>query len=264
MGKSENKKSVFLSHASTDKEDLINPFVKSLRKNGISYWLDSAEISWGESITKNVNKGLINSDYVIVFLSKNFIGRNWTETELMAALNLENSEGRSIVLPIIIGNANEILLNYPLLRDKSYMNWDQGIEFIIKELKKLIGNEEEVNLISVNVLGTNHSVLVNLKLAITFLEKMYHHNVYYPEYVKKELNQSGFLVEILKDDSEIDIHGIKIKKMEPKLWGVDGIYAFAIARVLLKLVTGNTVQSRYYAGVGYNYRQIIEDLKQHV
>jgi hypothetical protein len=130
-------KDVFLSHATADKDNYVRPFAKELDRRSISYWLDEAEVLWGDKISTKINEGLKLSDFVVVFLSDGFVGRNWTEAELASALNRENSEGRTVVLPVIIGEAKELLANYPLLRDKSYLRWDIGVSAIADELQRL-------------------------------------------------------------------------------------------------------------------------------
>ena len=84
-----------------DKDGYILPFVRELKRRKITYWLDKAEINWGERISASINEGLQQSHFVVVFLSKSFVGRDWTETELSAALNRENSEGRTVVLQMV-------------------------------------------------------------------------------------------------------------------------------------------------------------------
>ena len=73
-------KQVFLSHATADKERYVIPFAKKLDEVGISYWLDEAEIKWGDKIGQKINDGLSKSSFVVVFLTGSFFGRNWTET----------------------------------------------------------------------------------------------------------------------------------------------------------------------------------------
>ena len=90
------KKDVFLCHTSEDKKRYVTPFVKGLKKEGITYWVDKAEIKWGENIIKRINDGLEISRFVVVFLSQNFIGGHWAEKELMSALSKENT---SVVIP---------------------------------------------------------------------------------------------------------------------------------------------------------------------
>ena len=131
------RKDVFLSHANADKENYVRPFAMELDRRQISYWLDEAEIRWGEKISAKINEGLRRADYVIVFLSDAFVGRNWTEAELGSAINRENSEGRTVVLPIIIGEAQRLLAHYPLLRDKAYLHWEAGIPAIADALQSL-------------------------------------------------------------------------------------------------------------------------------
>lgn len=128
------KRQIFLSHASEDKESYVYPFAAKLKQAGITYWLDDAEIKWGEQIAGKINNGLAISEYVVVFLSKAFVGRNWTESELFAALSLENEAGRLVVLPIIIGDSKEILSDYPLLKSKKYKKWDDGIDLLVAEI----------------------------------------------------------------------------------------------------------------------------------
>ena len=127
----------FLSHAHADKKTYVLPFARELDRRRISYWLDEAEIAWGEKITTKLNDGLERSEFVIIFLSDAFVGRNWPEAELAAALSKENAEGRTLVLPIIIGEASKLLARYPLLRDKRFLSWDLGPAGIADELQAL-------------------------------------------------------------------------------------------------------------------------------
>ena len=129
---------VFLCHASVDKSAFVHPLVESLEKRGITFWLDEAEVAWGDSITNRINQGLGQSRYVVVFLTDNFMGRHWPEAELGSALNRENSDGQTIVLPLICSNPEDILPNYTLLADKLYLLWNRGPEFLADRLGDLL------------------------------------------------------------------------------------------------------------------------------
>jgi hypothetical protein len=144
----ETARKAFLSHAHADKADYVFPLAHELDKRRVSYWLDEAEIPWGERITTKINEGLERSEFVVIFLSDAFVGRNWPEAELAAALSRENAEGRTLVLPIIIGEAAQLLTRYPLLRDKRYLKWDMGASAIADELQRLASHkwsEDELN-----------------------------------------------------------------------------------------------------------------------
>jgi len=135
----EDKRDVFLCHASEDKAGVVRPLFQGLKNAGISSWFDEAEIPWGHSITQTINKGLGISRYVIVVLSRAFLSKNWTQRELNAVLNQEASTGDVRVLPLVVGDAHEeVFAAYPLLNDKRFLEWNGDSSSIINELKRLL------------------------------------------------------------------------------------------------------------------------------
>lgn len=135
-----DKKDVFLCHTSDDKKKYVYPFIKELEKEGISYWIDEAEIKWGKNIVNKINEGLTISRFVVVFLSSKFIGQKWPKEELASALYMENAYGKVIVLPILIGDENDIFKQYPLLQHKKHVKWSDDISSIVSELKSVLSN----------------------------------------------------------------------------------------------------------------------------
>jgi hypothetical protein len=125
---------VFLAHAGLDKNNYVRPFCAALDIKGISYWLDEAEIKWGDDITAKINEGMRISRYVIVFISESFLGRKWPEKEMSTAMSRENRLGKTILLPLFIEKAEVILNEYPLLEGKSYLEWGKGLQFILDML----------------------------------------------------------------------------------------------------------------------------------
>jgi len=131
-------KDIFLCHASEDKTEIIKPLVEALDAAKITYWYDQAEIKWGDSITQKVNDGLKISKYVVVILSEAFLVKKWPQRELNAALNVEASAGEVRVLPLLVGSeeiTKAIIEKYPLLSDKAYIVWDEGVEVVVKAMK---------------------------------------------------------------------------------------------------------------------------------
>ncbi len=134
-----DKRDVFLCHAGIDKDEFVYPFAKAITKHRISYWLDEAEILWGDRITKKISEGLEKSKYVVVFITKAFLEKEWPQVELSNALNLEISSGNKVVLPLLGTLANFVFDKYPLLRDKFFLHWDDGPEYIAERLAGLLG-----------------------------------------------------------------------------------------------------------------------------
>jgi len=134
---------IFICHASEDKPGVIRPLTQALDKEGISYWLDEAEITWGDSITKKVNEGLSMSRFTIVVLSQIFLSKNWPQRELNAVLNMEASSGEVKILPLVVGDGEtrqKILKRFPLLNDKVFLSWEGKSEPIINALKQRLLN----------------------------------------------------------------------------------------------------------------------------
>jgi hypothetical protein len=134
-------KDVFVCHASEDKRTFIEPLIEELSSEDISCWYDNAEIKWGDSIVKKVNHGLSNSRFVLVAISMNSIKKHWPNAELEASINMEFSTGKTKVLPLLIGNDEEIKIiieHYPILRSKLYVTYSIGIKEISRLLKERI------------------------------------------------------------------------------------------------------------------------------
>lgn len=142
------ERDVFICHASEDKSDVVRPLIKGLQAEGITCWLDEGEILWADSITQKVNEGLKISRYVIVVLSKSFMGKNWPKRELFAALNLEASSGETKILPLLVGDKgirDSIVNEFPLLNDKRYLTWEGQPEPIVEAvLARLSRTRKEI------------------------------------------------------------------------------------------------------------------------
>ncbi len=67
------KYDVFISHASEDKDDIVRPLANSLKDKNLKVWYDEFELKIGDSLRQKIDRGLANSRFGIVVLSKNFI-----------------------------------------------------------------------------------------------------------------------------------------------------------------------------------------------
>ena len=89
---------VFISYASED-ADFVDSLEKELHDFGIKVWRDKLSISWGDSIRKSIDRGLLKSKFAIVVLSKSYMNKYWTGYEFDGILNLETTT-RKVILPI--------------------------------------------------------------------------------------------------------------------------------------------------------------------
>ena len=70
-----------------------------------------------------MNMGILNSRFVVVFLSRNFIESGWSKYEFISFLNREINEDNIIILPIWHEIGVEEVKEYnPYLVDKHALN----------------------------------------------------------------------------------------------------------------------------------------------
>lgn len=89
----------FISYAKEDEETIVNPLVDKLKCSGAKVWIDSTEISLGDNIRKNIDKGLSLSKFGVVILSKHYFAKSWTNYEFDALMQRQ-LQSEKVILPI--------------------------------------------------------------------------------------------------------------------------------------------------------------------
>lgn len=130
---------VFISHASEDKDEVVRPLANALVKKGVKVWYDEFEMKIGDSLRRKIDKGLANSRFGIVVISKDFIKKGWTNYELDGIVTKAVS-GEQIILPIWHNITKEEVINFsPSLADKLARNTAfNTVEDISSEIANLI------------------------------------------------------------------------------------------------------------------------------
>lgn len=109
---------VFISHASEDKDEFVRPLANALIKRGVKVWYDEFEMKIGDSLRRKIDKGLANSKFGIVVISKDFIKKGWTNYELDGIITKAVS-GEQIILPIWHKITKKEVIDFsPSLADK--------------------------------------------------------------------------------------------------------------------------------------------------
>lgn len=132
---------VFISHASEDKADFVNPLVEKLQNAGIRVWYDAIEMQWGKSLREQIDNGIKRSKFAILVLSKNFFSKKWPQRELDGILAKEAISG-STPLPIWHNITHEELYEYsPTLSGiYAYSSKDYSVDDICKAFQLLLQN----------------------------------------------------------------------------------------------------------------------------
>lgn len=132
----------FISYASEDKVTFVRSLAKELTNKGFKVWFDEYELKAGDKLRSSIDKGLINSYYGIIVLSKNFFKKKWSQYELDGLVHLMNSIDKKI-LPIWHNiTFKELLKISPSLADLfALQSKTSSIKEIGKELAKVLGRK---------------------------------------------------------------------------------------------------------------------------
>ena len=134
---------VFISHASEDKKDFVNPLVEALQEEGIRVWYDTLEMQWGKSLREQIDNGIKRSKFAILVLSKNFFEKQWPQRELDGILAKQDVTGAT-PLPIWYNISYEDVYAYsPTIAGLFSLSTNSySIEDICKAFKLQLGKEQ--------------------------------------------------------------------------------------------------------------------------
>ena len=134
---------VFISHASEDKKDFVDPLVTALQDAGIRVGYDALEMQWGKSLREQIDNGIKRSKFAILVLSKNFFAKQWTKRELDGILAKQDITG-AVPLPIWYDIGFEEVYEFsPTLSGIFSLTTDRNsISDICRALKLQLGMEK--------------------------------------------------------------------------------------------------------------------------
>lgn len=98
------KPDIFISHSSRDKATATH-LATTLNFCAVDVWLDDWELEVGQSLTDEIAKAMDNSRYIAILITENYNKTVWTKTEYKKALSREQKENRTVMLPLIVGEA---------------------------------------------------------------------------------------------------------------------------------------------------------------
>jgi len=128
--------SVFISYSHSDKA-IVTKLAAHMIKQNAQVWIDTWELSVGDSIIQRVQEAITTSDALLVVLSKTSVESEWCKKEMTSGLMRELEEKRVVVLPVVIEDC-EIPL---FLRDKLYADlrrdFESGVNSIMDAIARV-------------------------------------------------------------------------------------------------------------------------------
>ena len=130
---------VFISHASEDKDEVVKPLANALLEGGLSVWYDDFELKIGDSLRRNIDRGITSSRFGVVVLSKAFFKKGWTNYELDGLVTKALS-GDQVLLPVWHKITKDEVVSYSApLADKVARNTStQTVEEIADEIVEVV------------------------------------------------------------------------------------------------------------------------------
>ncbi len=113
MTESVKKYDLFISHASEDKDSLVRPLAILLERLSVKVWYDEFSLKLGDNLSLSIDKGLQESRYGLLILSKSFLAKNWTDYEYRSLLSRQ-IEGERVLLPLWYDIDKEDVKKYSL------------------------------------------------------------------------------------------------------------------------------------------------------
>ena len=119
LAEDDDQYDLFISHASQDKADFVEPLAEMLSGMGFKVWYDDFVLKLGDSISRAIDKGIARSSYGLVVLSPHFFAKQWTERELAGLTTREVAGRKKLILPVWHNVTHEDVVEYsPTLADK--------------------------------------------------------------------------------------------------------------------------------------------------
>lgn len=135
---------LFISHASEDKEDFVEPLAHALSDAGFEVWYDKFVLTMGDSLLRKISEGLNQADFGIVVLSKHFFTKKWPQAELDGLFSLETVE-RKVVLPIWKDVTEvDVKAFSPILASKLAAMASHGVPAVVDEIKRAVDTTRTV------------------------------------------------------------------------------------------------------------------------
>lgn len=129
---------VFISHASEDKEQIARPLAEALKKHGYEVWYDDFSLKLGDSLREKIDRGLAESRFGVVILSKHFFTKHWPKQELNALAAVEVG-GENVILPIWHGvTYNDVVGYSPILADRKAVSTAEEFERIVEAIESVV------------------------------------------------------------------------------------------------------------------------------
>ena len=123
-----SKPKIFVSYARADL-DAIKPVVQTLKTHGYDVWTDIQGIPGGARWLKHLEESITNCDIFMPMISTNFKASDWSNREILYALNL-----KKVIIPFFIEDTDTPLAIADLQAIEFNRDMSQNIRLVMQYL----------------------------------------------------------------------------------------------------------------------------------
>jgi hypothetical protein len=135
----DDRRDVFVAHASEDKAAVARPLVERLKALGHRVWFDEDELVVGDSLSESIDSGLSRSRFGVVILSEAFFAKRWPKRELDGLVAKEMLGGERMILPVWHElDQSDIARFSPTLADVLATSTREGLDVVAQRISQAI------------------------------------------------------------------------------------------------------------------------------
>jgi hypothetical protein len=129
----------FISHASEDKDEIARPIADALISRGHGVWFDEYTLQLGDSLPREIDRGLASCDFGVVVLSAAFFSKQWPQRELDGLVAREASDGAKRILPVWHGVGQADVASFsPMLASRLAVDTSRGLDRVVREIEAAV------------------------------------------------------------------------------------------------------------------------------
>ena len=126
---------IFVSYSRKDQQ-FVHRLMQDLKRYGIDIWDIESKIQYGDGITKTIQRGIDESDYIAVIMSPNSMNSKWVNWEYRSAIQKNLKEGKRTILPIYYETCEIPQLLQSLAFADFRLNYFRGLERLLSVFNK--------------------------------------------------------------------------------------------------------------------------------
>jgi hypothetical protein len=128
---------VFISYASEDRDDFVQPLVDALEQKH-TVWFAPYELTLGDSLLKKISDGLRLCDFGVVILSPAFFAKKWPQNELDGLSALETTK-KKLILPVWKDVTEEdVKVFSPILAGRFAARAAEGVDYVVSMINQAV------------------------------------------------------------------------------------------------------------------------------